>query len=121
MALPADPVSVGEAALEVDALLALQGDDGLRAADPLIGQEIAELLAVARRQLSAMLHRLTTDHPAAAGWWCRGARLDVSADRPAGMAASALLDNAYGATPRIRNDQVMRNRLSRQMETACGA
>lgn len=118
VALPADPVPVGEAAFEVDALLALQGDDGLRAADPLVGQEIAELLAVARRQLSAMLHRLTTDRPAAAEWWCRGARLDVSADRPAGMAASALLDNAYGATPRILNDQVMRNRLSRQMETA---
>ena len=118
VALPAEAVSVVEAALEVNALLALQKDDTLRAEDPLVGQEIAELLTVARRQLSVMLHRLTTDRPVATEWWCQGVRLDVSADRPARMAASAMLDGVYGATPRVINDQMMRNRLSRQMETA---
>lgn len=118
VALPTEPVSVAEAALEVDALLALQRNDSLRAEDPLVGQEIAELLTVARRQLSAMLHRLTTDRPVATEWWRGSTRLNVSADLPAGMAASAMLDGVYDATPRIFNDQMMRNRLSRQMETA---
>lgn len=116
--LPVEPVSVIEAALEVDALLTLQGDESLRAVDPLVGQEVAELLNVARRQLSVMLHRLTTDRPVATEWWRSGVRLDVSPDRPSGMAASAMLDGVYSATPRIFNDQMMRNRLSRQMETA---
>ena len=120
-ALPAEPISVTEAALEVDVLLALQRDDSLRAEDPLVGQEVAELLTVARRQLSVMLHRLTTDRPVATEWWRGGLRLHVSTDRPAGMAASAMLDSVYGATPRIFNDQMMRNRLSRQMETGCNA
>ena len=121
IALPTEPVSVAEAALEVDALLALQRDDGLRAEDPLVGQEIAELLTVARRQLSAMLHRLTTDRPVATEWRRGSTRVNVSADLPAGMAASAMLDGAYDATPRVFNDQMMRNRLSRQMETALSA
>ena len=54
--------------------------------------DLREKLTVARRQLSVMLHRLTTDRPVATEWWCQGVRLDVSADRPAGMAASAMLD-----------------------------
>lgn len=121
VALPAEPASITEAALEVDALLALQCDDRLRAEDPLVGQEVAELLTVARQQLSAVLHRLTTDRPVTTEWWRLGLRLDVGADRPAGVAASAMLDAVYSATPRMLNDQMMRNRLSRQMETARSA
>jgi hypothetical protein len=118
VALPAEPISITEAVLEVDALLALQHDDSLRQEDPLVGQEIAELLSVARRQLSVMMHRLTTDRPVTTEWWRGGVRLLLSSDRPAGVAASELLDAAYPATPRIFNDQMMRNRLTRQMETA---
>jgi hypothetical protein len=118
VALPAEPVGITEAVLEVDALLALQHDDSLGKEDPLVGQEIAELLSVARRQLSVMMHRLTTDRPVTTEWWRGGVRLSLSSDRPAGIAASELLDAAYPATPRIFNDQMMRNRLTRQMETA---
>lgn len=116
--LPSEPISVFEAALEIDALVALQVDSSLEAEDPLVRQELTELLAVARRQLAVLLHRLTTDRPTTAEWWRAGARLRVNRDHPAGVAASALLDARYPQTPRIVNDQLMRNRLSRQMETA---
>ncbi|BBF94350.1 hypothetical protein [Blastochloris tepida] len=116
--LPSEPVSVFEAAIEIDALMALQADSSLEAEDPLVRQELTELLAVARRQLAILLHRLTTDRPTAAEWWRDGERLRVDRDHPAGVAASILLDDLYPKTPRILNDQLMRNRLSRQMETA---
>ncbi|NJL07065.1 MAG: hypothetical protein HC900_01485 [Methylacidiphilales bacterium] len=116
--LPSEPVSVFEAAIEIDALMALQADGSLEAEDPLVRQEIAELLAVARRQLAVLLHRLTTDRPTSADWWRAGERLRVDRDHPAGLAASVLLDDLYPQTPRVLNDQLMRNRLSRQMETA---
>jgi hypothetical protein len=116
--LPSEPIAVHEAALEIDALVSLQGDDTLLAEDPLIRQELTELLAVARRQLAVVLHRLTSDRPIGAEWWHVGQRLPVDRDHPAGIAASTLLNGLYGSTPRIVNDQVMRNRLSRQMETA---
>ena len=48
----------------------------------------------------------------------RGQALHVTQDRPAGIAASELMDSWYPLTPQIRNDQMMRNRLSRQMQTA---
>ncbi|MBY0332890.1 MAG: hypothetical protein K2X49_19705 [Acetobacteraceae bacterium] len=118
VALPSEPISVFEAALEIDALVALQADGSLEAEDPLVRQELAELLAVARRQLAVLLHRLTTDRPTSAEWWCAGQRLRVDRDHPAGVAASGMLDDLYQCTPRILNDQLMRNRLSRQMETA---
>lgn len=118
VALPTEPLAIEEAAREVDALLALQRDDSLRAEDPLVGEEIAELLAVGRRQLSVMLHRLTTDRPAAVEWWGNGQRIEASPDFPVGVAASALLDRAYSSTPRIINDQLMRNGISRNMDTA---
>lgn len=116
--LPSEPVSVFEAALEIDALMALQADGSLEAEDPLVHQELVELLAVARRQLAVLLHRLTTDRPTSAEWWRAGQCLRVDRDHPAGVAASILLDDLYPQTPRIVNDQLMRNRLSRQMETA---
>jgi len=116
--LPSEPISVFEAALEIDALVALQADSSLEGEDPLVRQELTELLAIARRQLAVLLHRLTTDRPTTAEWWRAGARLRVNRDQPAGVAASALLDTLYPQTPRIVNDQLMRNRLSRQMETA---
>jgi hypothetical protein len=116
--LPAEPISVYEAAIEIDALIALQAERSLEAGDPLVQQELAELLAVARRQLAVLLHRLTTDRPSSAEWWCAGRRLPVDRDHPAGVAGSALLGELYPWTPQIVNDQLMRNRLSRQMETA---
>lgn len=116
--MPSEPIAVFEAALEIDALMALQADGSLEAEDPLVRQELAELLAVARRQLAVLLHRLTTSRPTSAVWYCDGQRMRIDRDQPAGVAASALLDRLYPQTPRIINDQLMRNRLSRQMETA---
>ena len=117
-AIANEPVPATDAGLEVAALNALRSDEGLLSEDPLMGQEIDELLAIAHRQLALVLHRLITDRPAGTTWMHGGRTLEVTPDRPAGIAASELMDAWYPLTPQIRNDQVMRNRLSRQMQTA---
>ena len=117
-AIPNASLPASDAALEVAALRALRSDEALLGEDPLITEEIDELLSIAHRQLALVLHRLTTDRPSAATWMHAGRPLAVSADRPAGIAASELMDIWYSLTPEIRNDQMMRNRLSRQMQTA---
>ena len=99
-------------------LTALRSDEALLGEDPLISQEIDELLSIAHRQLVLVLHRLITDRPAGTTWMHGGRALEVTPDRPAGIAASELMDAWYPLTPQIRNDQMMRNRLSRQMQTA---
>jgi hypothetical protein len=116
--LPQEPVSFAEAALEVEALLSLKGDDKLTGEDPLVIREIDEFLAIARRHLAILMHRLTTDRPSVSEWWHIGRRLEVDADRPAGIAVSAIMDGLYPKTPRIVNDQIVRTRISRQMTTA---
>lgn len=116
--IPDEPLSVADAALEIAALISLKGDERLMDEDPLVGREVEELLAIARRQLAVSMHRLTTPRPSHTTWHAEGKVLDVSSDRPAGIAASALMDGWFPLTPRIVNDQVVRARVSRQVSTA---
>ncbi len=118
LVLPVEPVSFTEAALEVEALLSLKANDKLTGEDPLVIREIDEFLAIARRHLSILMHRLTTDRPSVSEWRHAGRKLDVDADRPAGIAVSAIMDALYPKTPLIVNDQIVRTRISRQMTTA---
>lgn len=118
LVVPHAPVPARDAALEVEALQALRRDESFTGEDPLVAQELGELLAVARRHLAVVLHRLVTDRPTAATWFHDGEALPVSADQAAGVVASRLMDAWYPLTPRIINEQVMRGRLSRQIQTA---
>ena len=113
-----EPIPVKDAALEVAALTALRRDNALLGEDPLVSQEIDELLSIAQRHLALVLHRLITDRPAGATWLYAGRELRITPECPAGIAASQLMDDWYPMTPQIANDQVMRNKLSRQMQTA---
>ncbi len=113
-----EPIPVKDAALEVAALDALRRDDVLLGEDPLVSQEIDELLSIARRHLVLVLHRLITDRPAGTVWLHAGRQLGITPECPAGITASQLMDAWYPTTPQIANDQVMRNKLSRQMQTA---
>ena len=90
-----DPVPATDAGLEVSALSALRSDEVLLSEDPLMGQEIDELLSIAHRQLVLVLHRLITDRPAGTTWMHGGRTLDVTPDQPAGIAASELMDAWY--------------------------
>ena len=69
-----EPVPTTDAGLEVAALSALRKDDVLLGEDPLISQEIDELLSIARRQLVLVLHRLITDRPSDTSWMHGGRR-----------------------------------------------
>lgn len=116
--VPDRPISVNDAALEVDALVSLRTDDVILGEDPLVSQEIDDLLAVARGHLDSVLHRLVGDRSPYTVWFAGGHKLTVTPECPAGVAASRLMDCWYPATPSIANDQLMRNELSRQMRTA---
>ncbi len=113
-----EPIPVHDAALEVEALLALRKDDVILGEDPLVSQEIDELLSVARAHLDLVLHRLISERSPDTSWISGGSRLAVTPETPAGVAVSHLMDSWYPVTPIIANDQLMRNKLSRQIRTA---
>ncbi len=116
--VPSLPLPAVDVALELACLETLRSDEALLAEDPLVAVEIDELMAVARRQLSVVLHRLTTDRPSDANWLHDGEELRVDSERPASIVASDLMDAWYPDTPVIANDQLMRQRVSKQMATA---
>ncbi|PVE22860.1 hypothetical protein DC522_19030 [Microvirga sp. KLBC 81] len=116
--VPNGGIQVLEASIEVEALAVLRRDETLLAEDPLVAQELDELLAVARRHLTVILHRLTTDRPTSATWYADGVDLKLSAHLPAGVKVSDRMSTWFSKTPYIINDQVMRANLSRQMQTA---
>jgi hypothetical protein len=93
IAIPSRPLRIVDVALEVACLESLRADPELLSEDPLVGVEIDELLSAARRHLSMVMHRLTTDRPAATVWLRAGAPLRISAERPATIAASDLMDS----------------------------
>lgn len=116
--LPVSPAPVADAALEVAALAALRQDEVLLAEDPLVGRDLEELHSVAQRHLDLVLHGLVSDRPTSAVWIHGGKILDVDPNRPASVALSTILDERFQFTPRIANDQVMRDSPTRQIRTA---
>src|SRR5262249_7128593 len=63
-------------------------------------------------------HRLTSDRPTDAEWIHAGRELPIGSERPAAIVASELMGKWYPKTPHITNDQLMRQRVSKQMNTA---
>jgi hypothetical protein len=118
LVIPSRPVEVESAAVEVLALEALRADRDFLAIDPMVSTELDELESVAFEQLAALMRSLLDPRGGSATWWSAGERLPVSGDRPASMAASQLLDDWYGLTPAIANEQLMREHASRTMQTA---
>lgn len=116
--IPTLPVDVESAAVEIIALEALRADREFIASDPMVTTELDELQSVAFEHLATLLRSLLDPRGSAATWWAEGERLDVSNDRPGSMSASALLDRWYRLTPRIANDQLMRDVASRTTQTA---
>lgn len=117
-AVPDEPCEFREAALEILALEALRADTSFVAADPHVASELDELLTVARTHLDALLRRLVDPRPHGTTWFHDGQKLDATPDRPVSVVASKLMDDWFKLTPRIANDGIVRDRISRQMRTA---
>lgn len=116
--VPRRPVDIQSAALELVAVEALRDDRDFLASDPMIPTEVDELRSVAFAQLARMMRGLLDPAGEGADWFAEGAPLDVSVERPGSVSASRLLSRWFHLTPRIANEQLMRNQASRTMQTA---
>lgn len=116
--IPRRILDIESAALELVALEALRSDKAFIASDPMVTTELQELESVAFEQLAGLLRPLLTPRGPDADWWAEGNNLAVTTDQPGTMAASKLLDAWYNSTPRIDNEQLMRDQTSRMMQTS---
>ena len=118
LVIPKDPLDVADVLAEVAALAEMRRDPELLGEDPLVGQEVDELAAVAHEQLGRMVERLTDPARGACAWWAAGEDLGVDAGVPVGEALSRLADRRFPRTPRLRNEQLVRRTVSRVMVNA---
>ena len=118
LVVPKDPLDIADVLAEVAALAEMRRDPELLGEDPLVGQEIDELAAVAHEQLGRMVERLTDPARGACAWWAAGEDLGVDAGVPVGEALSRLADRRFPKTPRLRNEQLVRRTVSRVMVNA---
>lgn len=116
--IPERPLAAESAAIELVSIEALRADKEFLDSDPMVVTEIDELQSVAFDELARLLRGLLDPTGGAASWYAEGARLAVGPERPGPMAASRLLNQWYSRTPRIANDQMMRDKASRTMQTA---
>ncbi|SER82478.1 hypothetical protein [Sphingobium sp. YR768] len=118
IAIPDRPLAAESAAIELISIEALRADKEFVASDPMVTTEIDELQSVAFEELATLLRGVLDPRATGATWYSQGERLDVSPERPGPMAASRLLSQWFDKTPKIANDQLMRNTASRTMQTA---
>jgi len=118
IAVPDRPLAAESAAIELTSIEALRADKEFVASDPMVITEIDELQSVAFDELATLLRGLLDPRAAGSTWYSQGRRLQVSPERPGPMAASRLLNQWFDKTPRIANEQLMRNTASRTMQTA---
>jgi hypothetical protein len=116
--VPDRPLAAESAALELISIEALRADKAFLESDPMVVTEIDELQSVAFEELAAQLRTLLDPRGGSASWFAEGEQLGISAERPASMAASRLLGRWFHQTPRIANEQLMRDSASRTMQTA---
>lgn len=116
--VPDRPLAAESAAIELTSIEALRADREFVASDPMVSTEIDELQSVAFEELAALLRGLLDPRATGSTWYSQGQHLKVSPERPGPMAASRLLSQWFDKTPRIANEQLMRNAASRTMQTA---
>ncbi|MBF0392796.1 MAG: hypothetical protein HQL38_08950, partial [Alphaproteobacteria bacterium] len=113
-----EPLPLSELAIEVACLERLAKDDGLLASDPLAGTEIAHMADAAIEALDRLLDRVVTPGKGKQAWFAGGGRLDVHDFPSLAEAISDVADARFPKTPQVRNELVVKRRLSRQMVNA---
>lgn len=117
-AIPKRPLEIGEAALELHVLREIAKDKSVTGQDPLAEKEIAELAAASRESLSRLVDELTQPDRGMVHWIARGEELAIGLGVAPAEALSELAELRFPMTPTIRNDQVVRRTLTRQMVNA---
>lgn len=113
-----EPLPLSEHALEVACLARLSKDETLLGSDPLAGIEIAHMLDAAMEALDRLLDRAVTPGRGRQSWFARGCRMDVHDAASLAEGLSRAADHRFPKTPEIRNELVVRRKLSRPMVNA---
>ncbi|NYZ14807.1 hypothetical protein HL658_19850 [Azospirillum sp. RWY-5-1] len=114
----AEPLPLAEHAMEIACLGRLSEDEALVGSDPLAEAEIAHMTDAAMEALDRLLDRAVAPGRGRQHWFALGKPVDVRDAASLAEALSDVADRRFPDTPRIRNESVVRRKLSRPMVNA---
>ncbi len=118
VALPHRGLDLEPATLELEALKRLSQDKELLSLDPLIERELAELKTNAFEYLTSRLELLTEPENGGVAWYSKGEAIDMTAPGAVYEALSGIFDERFPKTPKIRNEQIVRRKVTAQSKSA---
>ncbi len=110
--LPAEPIPILEAALEVACILDLRGDSDLTSEDPLVIPELQQMLDDARTHLQALIQRLTDAQSSDTDWVYQSESYQIDSPRKLSRFLSNISRAVYPHTPKIRSEVIVRKKAS---------
>ena len=121
--IPVEKSDLSRAALEVACLKELLKDDQLTSKDPMVPAELDEMIAGAEDYLSKSLNRATGPRGAAPdgpgpSWYSVGKAKDITSPRDLKELITELLKAEFSATPKIKNELIIKNTLSKPIANA---
>ncbi|MBS8225759.1 hypothetical protein DYI42_05865 [Vannielia litorea] len=118
VALPRQGLDLEAATLELEALRRLSKDKELLALDPLIERELAELRSNAFEYLTSRLDLLTEPDSGGVVWHSAGEAIPMDGPGSVYEALSKIFDARFPQTPRVRNEQIVRRKVTAQTKSA---
>jgi hypothetical protein len=106
MVVPAEPLPLAEAALEVHCLYAMQKDADLVASDPLALDEISQLASDAEAHLHSLVQRCTSPARSGPSWYFEGRPYTVHSPEDLRELLSDICSKVYPKTPRLNNEMI---------------
>ena len=110
--VPASPLRVREAALEVFCLSQMTHSSDLVGSDPLVLPQLQQMMDDARSHLQRILDRLLRPSAEGPHWFHRGQNLGVVSVSALRMALSDISDQVFDRTPKIHNELIVRRKPS---------
>lgn len=117
-ALPRRSVEVTAILTELSAIGELMSQKELLDSDPLVGRELLELKSEAETALRQALDKLINPDRGEVIWMSRGASHDFHAGASQGDLLADLFEQRFALTPHIRNEQIVRKKVTATTRSA---
>ncbi|NOD36646.1 MULTISPECIES: hypothetical protein [unclassified Ruegeria] len=118
VAIPHRTLDLEPATLELEALKRLSQDKELLSLDPLIERELAELKTNAFEYLTSRLELLTEPENGGVAWYSKGQPVEMEAPGAVYEVLSNVFEDRFPKTPKIRNEQIVRRKVTAQSKSA---
>jgi len=116
--VPNEPLPISEAAHEIWCLENMRTDSKLIGIDPLVSQEIQQMIDDAWGHLQKLLDRLLRPNKGGSNWFNKGEEMKVHSSSDLRRSLSRVMADVYPLTPKLNNEVIVRKRPTQVMVNA---